>query len=240
MQDPHPVPMMDPCTGWTGSGPQPHYSTAVLLASSYTNLRPPPLQTGKAQLLSTHCTCCLQCWVPQRHQGTGSLCPLCAENHRVPSGSALSPLQAQGHRVNHSPLGREHSNFRLLPYDMSLLGHKEVLCSCSIKGICVFLATGTDPGQGKKSSSYSRGSSTGWGQCRDKGALSSSKARGFPLPLLASALPSPSAREATYQNILASTQSTTQPLPQSPVPCLQSRAQFTGETGASCRNVFDL
>lgn len=74
----------------------------------------------------------------------------------------------------------------------------------------------------------------------DRGALSPSKARGCPLTVLASALPSPSAREAIYQNILADPQSATHPPSQSPVPCQQSRAQFPRETSASCRNVFHL
>lgn len=217
--------------------PSPTTASLVLLMSSYTNLSPPPLETGKAQLLG-HTQHPLSP-VMGATEASGHRVPLrlCTESHRIPSGSGLSPLQAQGHRVNCSPLGREHSNFRLLPCEMSSLGHKEILCSRSIKGICVSLPTGTDPAQGKQ---LLKRQQHRMGQCRDKGALSFSKAGGCPLPLLASALPSPSAREATYRNMLAGPQSTTQPPPQSPVPCQQSRAQFTRETSASCRNVFHL
>lgn len=217
------MPRMDPCTGWTDSGPQPHYSITSFVSLQLNKLKPTTIRNregtaaGQQQPLSP---------AGSAPEISGHRVPLppCAENHGVPSGSGLSPLQPQGHRVNHSSPGREHSNLGPLPCEMSLLGNKEILCSRSIKGICVSLPTGTGPAQGKKSSSYSRGSSTGWGHCRDKGAISSSKARACPLPLIAPALPNPSAREATYQKILAGPQNSTHPPPQSPVSCQQSRA----------------
>lgn len=104
------------------------------------------------------------------------------------------------------------------PAGMLLPGHKEIFCSCSIKAICVSLPAGRDPAQGRKSSGYSRGSSTEWGQCGDGGVLSSRGAMGCPLPLLAPALPSPNAREATYQNSLAGPQMPAQ----SPTPVLSA------------------
>lgn len=128
-----------------------------------TNLSPPLLETeGTAAGPHTApSVCSSRCHRRIRAQAPSA--PVC-ENHPVSRTSGLSPLQAQGHRVNLSPLGREHSSFGLLPCEMSLLGHKEILCSRSIKGICVSLPTGTDPAQGEKSNSYSRGSSTGWRQ----------------------------------------------------------------------------
>lgn len=128
-----------------------------------TNLSPPLLETeGTAAGPHTEpSVCSSRCHRRIRAQAPSA--PVC-ENHPVSRTSGLSPLQAQGHRVNLSPLGREHSSFGLLPCEMSLLGHKEILCSRSIKGICVSLPTGTDPAQGEKSNSYSRGSSTGWRQ----------------------------------------------------------------------------
>ncbi|XP_042655576.1 uncharacterized protein LOC122154044 [Tyto alba] len=119
---------------------------------------------------------------------------------------------------------------------MRLPGHREIFCSCSIKAICVSLPAVRDPARGRKSMA------TQEAEAQDGDSMQmevSSPPRGpwaVPCFFLLLPCPAPAPGRATYQPALAGPQSPAQP-PIS-VPSSQSRAQFTGEAGATARMCF--
>ena len=125
-----------------------------------------------------------------------------------------STLQPRGHGVSEahrSPLGRGHSDIGPLPCrdaaarprgNLLLLLHKSHLCVPS---------RWQGPSLGEEVQQLLKRQQHRMGTARGRRCLLLPGSMGCPLPLLASALPSPSAREATYKKAVAGPQTPTQP-----------------------------